>query len=327
MTERNQSSRLVWTSCSPYTGTPPSTRRRFSSATVSRVDPTRRVTDSTPGLRVRLLDQVRGREQRRGRDRIGAFDADHGIRTAQQLLDRTLADHPATVDDGDGVARALHFVEEVRGEHDGAPLRHEAVDHVADLVHAGGVETVHGFVEDEQFGVAQEARGHAEPLAHAHGVAADLVVSALAQTHPLERRPDALVSPSPTRGGEQLEVLASADVSVEAGLVDDGADPGQGLGAVAWNGDAEQGHGAAVGMGEAEQGADQCGLAGPVRPEVPERRPTRDEELDVVDGHLRPETLGQAMGLDGPLAVAADRRVVDERHDWSRRGPLCIPGI
>ena len=97
-------------------------------------------------------------------------------RPGQQFGDRALADDVAPVDDGHRVAGALDLVEEVRGQHHRAALGHEREDHVAHLVHAGRVEAVHRLVEDQQLGVAEQAGGHPEALAHAHRVLRHLVV-------------------------------------------------------------------------------------------------------------------------------------------------------
>ena len=69
---------------------------------------------------------------------------------------------------------------------------------------------------------------------------------------------------------------------------------------VAGDGVAEEGHRAGIGVGQAQQHPDQRGLAGTVRPEVAEGAAAGNEELDVVDGDVLAESLGQPVGLDGP---------------------------
>ncbi len=165
-----------------------------------------------------------------------------------------------------------------------------------------GVEAVHGLVEDEQLGVPEQAGGDAQTLAHAHGVLRHLVVGPMQDADALERRVDAALGRRLTRRGEDLQVLAAGQVAVEAGLVDDGPDPGQGHVTVSGDGVAEKGHRAGVGVGQSQQHPDQRGLAGAVRAEVAEGAAAGDEELDVVDGDVLAESLGQPVGLDGPLA-------------------------
>ena len=66
---------------------------------------------------------------------------------------------------------------------------------------------------------------------------------------------------------------------------------------------AEKEHCAGIGVGQAQQHSDQRGLAGPIRPEVAESAAAGNEELDVVDGDVLAESLGQPVGLDRPLTV------------------------
>ncbi len=87
---------------------------------------------------------------------------------------------------------------------------------------------------------------------------------------------------------------------MEPGLVHDRADPGQRLAPLGRDRYPKQRHRAPVGPGQAEQGADQRGLARSVRPEVAERAPARDQQLDAVDRGVGPEPLGQAVGLQRP---------------------------
>ncbi len=156
-------------------------------------------------------------------------------------------------------------------------------------------------------GVAEEAGGHAQTLAHAHGVLGHLVVGPMEDADALERRLDAALGRRLTRRGEDLQVLAAGQVAVEAGLVDDRPDAGQGRVTVPGDAVAEQEHGAGVGVGQAQQHPDQRRLAGAVRAEVSEGAAAGNEELDVVHGDVVAEPLGQPVGLDGPLAVAGRR--------------------
>ncbi len=207
------------------------------------------------------------------------------------------------VHDGHRVAGALDLVEQMRREDDGPALVDQAGDHGAHLVHSGRIQAVHGLVQDEQLGIAEQARGNAEPLAHAHGVRGDLVAGALRQSDPGQRRRDPLVGSAAPGRGQQAEVLLAGQVGVEAGLVDDGADPGQGRAALGRDGFSEERHRAVVGFGQAEQSADQGGLACAVRPEVAEGGAAGHEQFHAVDGGGGAEALGQAVGLDSPAAV------------------------
>ena len=188
-------------------------------------------------------------------------------------------------------------------------------DHVADVEHPTGVEAVHRLVEDQQLRIPEEAGGDAQALAHAHGVLRHLVVGAVQDAHTLERRLDAALGRRLARRRQDLQVLAAGQVAVEAGLVDDGADAGEGQ--VAMPGDlvAEEGHGAGVRVGQAEQHPDQRRLAGAVGAEVAEGAAAGHEQFDVVHGDVLAETLRQPVGLDGPRPSA--------RHCRRRVGQRC----
>ena len=288
---------------------PPSTSSRLISAMASRSVPSGSEMASPSGPVCTWAPKGVASQQAAGPVGVRALDLDLEGGPGQELGDRALADDLAPVDDGDGVAGALDLVEEMGRQHDGAPLGHERQDHVAHVEHARRVEAVHRFVEDQQLRIAEEAGGDAEALAHAHGVLGHLVVGPMEDADALERRVDAALGRRLTRRGEDLQVLATGQVAVEAGLVHDRPDPGQRHVTVPGDAVAEQEHGAGVGVGQAQQHADQRRLAGAVRAEIPEGAAAGNEELDVVHGDVGLEALGEPVGLDGPLALASLARV------------------
>ena len=81
-------------------------------------------------------------------------------------------------------------------------------------------------------------------------------------------------------------------MAVEARLLDDRADPGEGVGAPVGNREPEHLHRSLAGRGQAEQHTDQGGLAGAVRTEEPEGAAARDGQVGVVDGNPLAEALG-----------------------------------
>jgi hypothetical protein len=97
---------------------------------------------------------------------------------------------------------------------------------------------------------------------------------------------------------ERLEVLASGEVVVEAGLVDDRADAGERVAPSRGHRQAEQLHRAGRRLGQSEQHPDQGRLAGAVRAEVGERGPARHMESDVADDRRLAEALRQTFCLD-----------------------------
>ena len=90
------------------------------------------------------------------------------------------------------------------------------------------VEPVHRLVQDEQFWVGEQAGGHPEALAHAHRVRGHFIPGPFGQTDPGQRRRDPLVRVPAPCGGQQAKVVPAGQMRVEAGLVDDRPDPGQG---------------------------------------------------------------------------------------------------
>ena len=204
----------------------------------------------------------------------------------------------AVVDDRGDVAGLLDLVEQVRGEQHGAALGDQLADQVAELEDAGGVEAVDRLVEDQQLGVAEQAAGDAEALAHAERVGADLVVGPAAEADALERGVDAPVGALVARRGVHVQVLAAGEMAVEARLLDDRADARQRLRAVVL---AEQADRAAGGLREPEQQPDQRRLAGAVGAQEAEGAAARHLEVDVLEGGAIAEALPEALGVDGQI--------------------------
>jgi hypothetical protein len=96
---------------------------------------------------------------------------------AQQLAHLALGDDLSLVEDQHPVADLLDLVEQVAGEENGpAFLVCQMADKDAHLLHAGRVEPVGRFVQDEQLGIAEQGGGQAQPLAHPQRVGAHLVL-------------------------------------------------------------------------------------------------------------------------------------------------------
>src|SRR4051812_44237043 len=100
------------------------------------------------------------------------------------------------------------------------------------------------------------------------------------------------------------QVLASAQMRVEARLLDDGTDAGQRLRTAVRHVVAEQLHRAGRRLGEPEQEPDQGRLAGPVGTEEAEGRAARDTQVDAFESGPVAELLTEAGGVDGQLPVA-----------------------
>ena len=102
----------------------------------------------------------------------------------------------------------------------------------------------------------------------------------------LERGPDAGEGLAASRRRDDAQVLERREVPVEARLVHDRSDAGERLGAALRHRRARAAASSLVRLRQAEQHPDQRRLARAVRPEVAERDPARDLEIDAAD-HLR----------------------------------------
>ncbi len=97
-------------------------------------------------------------------------------------------------------------------------------DHFAELLDAARIEAVRRLVEDQQPRICEQATRDPETLAHAERVALDLVVGALGEADAGERRADPLAHLRAAHRGDDAQVLATRQVGVEAGLLDDRPD-------------------------------------------------------------------------------------------------------
>ena len=196
------------------------------------------------------------------------------------------------------------------------PSADERLDHLAHLEHAGGIEPVHRLVQDHELWIPEETRCDAETLAHAHGVLRYLVLRSVEDADPLERGIDATLRRWLSGRRKDLEVLATGQMTMEPWLIDDRANPRQGLVAILRHGVAEERHRAGVSVRQSEEDPDKGGLSGTIGPEVSERTSTRHEQLHIVDGNVRTKPLGEAERLDRPTIA---RTSVPEDRSSGRR--------
>ena len=85
-------------------------------------------------------------------------------------------DDAPVADDDEVVGDDLDLVQQVRGQQDGGAAVGVAAEQVAHPADAGRVQTVGGFVEDQDLGVAEQRVRDAQPLPHAEGVVAHAAV-------------------------------------------------------------------------------------------------------------------------------------------------------
>jgi hypothetical protein len=110
---------------------------------------------------------------------FGVGDADvegAGADRGLELAGRALGDDLPVVDDGDAPGELVGLVEVLGREEDGGASRHECSHDVPHLVPAPRVEAGGGFVEEQQVGGDDDARGDVEAPSHATGVVLGLLV-------------------------------------------------------------------------------------------------------------------------------------------------------
>ena len=142
-------------------------------------------------------------------------------------------------------------------EEDGhAALVAEVEDEVAEPLDAFRVEAVGGFVEQEDLGLRQKRLGEGEALAHAVAVGADFGMDALGEADAVDDLAGGGRIEAAGVAHEDFQVIPAAEVVVEGGCFEDGADFAQGFGAVVEDGDAVDGDVALVGHDHAEDDAE-----------------------------------------------------------------------
>ena len=177
------------------------------------------------------------------------------------------------------------------------PSRGQLAQERAQPQHPLGVEAVGGLVEDEHLGIAEERGPQRESLLHAGRVALDRALGGALELDELERLVHARVGDAGP-GGDHAQGVAPGAAGVEAGGVEERADPCGGrvqLPVAA----AEDRHRSRRGPHEVEDHAQGGGLAGAVGSEHAGDGPRLDDEAHVVDRQdLLAEALGQVLGLD-----------------------------
>jgi hypothetical protein len=160
------------------------------------------------------------------------------------------------------------------------------------------VQTVGGLVEDEEPGLAQQARCHAETLPHPVGVGADLLVGTIGHLDELEDLLQQAGSSAAVQQHQTLEVLPAGEVRVEPRALDEAAHPVQDAHPVVVPGLAEHSDRARVRLDEPEQHPQEGRLPGSVGSEHAVHLACGHADGDVVDRAHEPEGLGHAGGVD-----------------------------
>ena len=116
---------------------------------------------------------------------------DVALTVLPQIVQLPLKQKSAVVDDAHLIDHLLHFSQQVAGDQDrrAAPVGH-ILDEIAHLLDAGGVETVGGFVQNQQLGISQQRLCDSETLAHTQRILLHLPAAAVGQLHDLQNPVD-----------------------------------------------------------------------------------------------------------------------------------------
>src|SRR5205814_951801 len=174
------------------------------------------------------------------------------------------------------------------------------------------------LVEEQELRVAQERRGHAEPLAHALRVATDAIVGALVEIDERQQLVDSIAATVAVESREELEVLAAAEVGVEVRRLDEAGNAVERGRQVVLGVAPEEPRLALVLVDQAEQDPERRRLAGSVRPEEAVDVAPFDGQVDVVDSGDRAVALDEAAGLEWSLCrhPGGEPRVAAECPAW-----------
>jgi hypothetical protein len=125
------------------------------------------------------------------------------------------------------------------------------------------------------------------------------VARAVGEVDRVQRRVDPAARVAAVQRGHHLEVLAAAQVRVEARRLDEARDAVEGAGTLDVRVAPEQAHAAGVGADEAEQHAHRRRLPGAVRAEVAVDVAGPDGQVDAVDREHVAIALDEAPRRDG----------------------------
>ncbi len=130
------------------------------------------------------------------------------------------------MDDPDAGRQPVHLGEDVARHEDGhSVLRRERAQQLADLDHAGRVETIGGLVKDEQGGLVEQRTGEGEALQVPQRERAGPPVRVGPEGEALDHPPDHAPVRHPLQTAGDLQVLAHGEVGIGGGGLDQVTDP------------------------------------------------------------------------------------------------------
>ena len=117
-------------------------------------------------VEAQIVDDPQIAQRGFGEGVAGDLDADH-VEFARQLAEGALGEDAAAFEDGGAVAERFEFAQVVAGDEQRGAAFADGADEFAQLMGAFGVEAGGRFVEEDEFGRAEECLGNADPFGHA----------------------------------------------------------------------------------------------------------------------------------------------------------------
>ncbi len=221
-----------------------------------------------------------------------------GLDSGAEIVEGTVGNDAAVVDDGNVGAETLDDFEYVGGEEDGCSAGDHALEHGLEGVGGDGVDSLEGLVEEEEPGTVDDGGGEGEFFAHAVGVVGDELFGLVGEAHELEEFGGALGGGGvveAVHAADEVEVLAGGELAEEGHALGDDADVALDLDGVVEEVFAEDLDGAGAGSEEAGEHLDGGGFAGAVGAEEAEELAGFDREIDVIDGGEAIESAGESV--------------------------------
>ena len=207
-----------------------------------------------------------------------------------------------------GVGDSFDLLEDVRRDHDGAPLAREPPQEPLKVEALPRIRAVQRFVQKEDLRVVDQHPGEADSLAHSPGIGADLPVGGIVELHMPDSALHGLVEGSHlSKLSHQSHELTPRHESVHGFVLEHDPEP-PGEKRVVANGLSEDGDRAARDPGEPRDHANQGALSRSVRTEQP-RDAGADVQGDVVDGHDVSEPARKLLGPDHRRGCGGGQRV------------------
>lgn len=216
---------------------------------------------------------------------------------AGDLLERPHGAKFSASDDGDAVADAGKFGEDMTGDDQGASFGGQPQEDGAHLDASFRIKTVCWFVKDQDFRVMEQSAGNADSLLHPVAEAFNIAVLHPDSVGEFEDFGDAalaFLAGDGKGGAEEIEVLADSHVVIRAELIRHVAYESANFGEFGDTVGTSDASGTGGGTGEADEDAD-CGcLACSVGTDEPkntatierQRQPVKGDEFTVVFGEI-----------------------------------------